>query len=139
VLGLSRASIYKESLQPTKDKQLKQSIFKVLEVHPSYGHRRIAIQLGVGKKRTRRVMKLYGLKPYKRKARWKKRRDLGKQPSGYPNLVKGTCPIKPNVIFAGDFTRLYWNKQVFYLSTFIDLYTREVVGWRYQLDTQTSW
>jgi putative transposase len=73
-------------------------------------------------------MKIYGIKPYKRKARWGKRKDH-KPDSGYPNLVKGVCPIKPNVVFVGDFTRLYWNKKVFYLATFIDLFTREVVGW----------
>lgn len=74
-------------------------------------------------------MRLYGIKPYKRKARWTKKRDWGKPDPGYPNLVKGSCPIKPNTIFAGDFTRIYWNRQVFYLVTFIDLFTREVVGW----------
>ena len=108
---------------------MKDQILSILTLHPSYGHRRVAIVLSVGKKRARRVMKLYGIKPYKRKARWRKRRDLGKPDSGYPNLIKGTCPVKPGIVFAGDFTRLYWNKQVFYLATFIDLHTREVVGW----------
>lgn len=74
-------------------------------------------------------MKLYGIKPYKRKARWTKKRDWGKPESGYPNLVKGTCPVKPQVVYAGDFTRLYWNRQIFYLATFIDLFSREIVGW----------
>ena len=74
-------------------------------------------------------MRLYGIKPYKRKARWTKKKDWGKPPSGYPNLTKGSCPIKPNVVFAGDFTRLVWNGRVIYLATFIDLYTREIVGW----------
>jgi transposase InsO family protein len=128
-LGLSRASIYKEGIQTTKDEIQSQSILKVLQEHPSYGHRGVAIWLGIGKKRVRRVMKPYSIKPYKRKARWTKRRDRNKPYASYPNLVKGVCPIKPNIIFAGDFTRLYWNKQVFYLATFIDLYTREVVGW----------
>jgi putative transposase len=129
-LSVSRRNLYNNNTkQREKDNMLKDQILKVLEIHPSYGHRRIAMEISVGKKRVRRVMKLYGIKPYKRKAGWIKKRDWGKPDSGYPNLVKGTCPIRPGVVYAGDFTRLYWNRQVFYLATFIDLYSREVVGW----------
>ncbi|MEK7498065.1 MAG: hypothetical protein AAB656_04055 [Patescibacteria group bacterium] len=108
---------------------MKGQILKVLESNPAYGHRRIAIALGVGKKRTRRVMKLFGIKPYKRKARWKKPKDYGNPPANYPNLIKGSCPIKPKVVYVGDFTYLRWNGKFIYLATFLDIYTREVVGW----------
>ncbi len=74
-------------------------------------------------------MRLFGIKPYKRKARWTKKKDYGNPPSKFPNLIKGSCPIKPNIFFAGDFTRLIWNEKVIYLATFIDLFTREIVGW----------
>lgn len=74
-------------------------------------------------------MKLYALRPYKRKARWTKKRDFGKAPAIYPNLIKGACPLRPNIVFAGDFTRLLWNQKVIHLATFMDLYTREIVGW----------
>jgi len=103
-------------------------MFQVLSVHPGYGHRRIALSLGVGKKRVRRVMKLYGIKPYKRKARWRKRRDCGKPEALYPNLIRGSCPIRGNVVFCGDFTYLRWNDKFIYLATFMDLFTREIVG-----------
>ncbi len=73
-------------------------------------------------------MRLYGIRPFKRKVRWSKKRDKGKPPSGYPNLIKGSCPIAPKVVYAGDFTRLKWDGRVIYLATFIDLFTREVVG-----------
>lgn len=54
---------------PGKDWQLKCEIEKVLREHPSYGHRRLALHLCVNKKRTLRVMKLFGIKPYRRRAR----------------------------------------------------------------------
>ena len=85
--------------------------------------------MGVGKKRARRVMRLFGIKPYKRKARWIKKRDYGQPDAGYPNLIKGSCPVRPNIVFAGDFTRLNWNGKIIYLATYIDLFTREIVGW----------
>lgn len=118
-----------KSDRETKDELLKNRILDCLFSHPAYGHRRIAIELGVGKKRVRRVMRLFNIKPYKRKARWSKKKDWGNPPSKYPNLIKGSCPIKPNIIFAGDFTRLRWNGRFIYLATFIDIFTREIVGW----------
>jgi transposase InsO family protein len=100
-----------------------------MELNPAYGHRRMALELGINKKRARRVMRVNNLKPYKRKARWTKKKDLGQPESGYPNLVKGGCPTRPNIFWAGDFTRLIWNQKVIYLATFMDLFTREIVGW----------
>ncbi|MEM2111789.1 MAG: IS3 family transposase [Candidatus Bathyarchaeia archaeon] len=129
LFGLTRKSLYLKSNSEAKDELLKDQILSCLSVNPSYGHRRIAIALGIGKKRVRRVMKLYGIKTFKRKARWTKKRDKNKPDSGYPNLIKGSCPIAPKVVYAGDFTRLRWNGKTIYLATFIDLFTREVVGW----------
>lgn len=104
-------------------------ILKVLEINPAYGHKRMALALHISKKRARRVMKLYGIKPYKLMVRWTKKKDYGQPPSGIPNLVKGSSPIRPNVYWAGDFTRLVWNQKIVYLATFMDLFTREIVGW----------
>ena len=130
VLHISKRNLYYQNTkQISKDLILKDQILSVLELNPAYGHRRIAMALGFGKKRVRRVMRLFGIKPFKRKARWSKKRDFGNPDSGYPNLIKGSCPVKPNVVFAGDFTRLIWNQKIIYLATFIDLFTREIVGW----------
>jgi putative transposase len=101
----------------------------VLSTNPSYGHRRIAMALKVGRKRVRRVMRLYSIKPYKRKARWRKRRDERRPEAEYQNLIKGICPLRPGVVFVGDFTYLRWKGRFVYLATFMDLFTREIVGW----------
>lgn len=74
-------------------------------------------------------MKLYGIKPYKRLARWKKRRDLRRKPAPYLNLIKHTCPIKTNITWVSDFTYLRFKGKFLYLATFMDLFTREIVGW----------
>jgi len=133
-LGIGERNLYNQNIkQKEADLALKDQILKVLELNPSYGHRRVALALGIGKKRTRRVMR-----PYKRKARRTKKKDYGNPPSGIPNLIKGSCPIKPNIYFAGDFTRLIWNKKVIYLATFIDLFTREIVGWSVSIKHTTE-
>lgn len=74
-------------------------------------------------------MRKFGIKPYKRKARWRKRRDERRLPAPYQNLIKGSCPIRPGTTLVGDFTYIQYQKKIFYLATFMDLFTREIVGW----------
>jgi len=74
-------------------------------------------------------MKKFNLKPYKRKARWRKRRDKRRPEAVFPNLIRGRFPIVPNLFWVSDFTYLKFHNQYLYLATFMDLYTREIVGW----------
>ena len=74
-------------------------------------------------------MKLYGIKPYKRKGRWRKRRDERRLPQPYLNLIKGSCPILPGTVLIGDFTHITYQSKILYLATYMDLFSREVVGW----------
>ena len=130
LLGICRAGWYKNNQKlKTRDEILRDQILDVLSANPGYGHKRIALALSLGKRRVRRVMKLYGIKPYKRKARWTKKRDWGKPEAKYYNLIKGSCPIGPGIVLASDFTQIPYREGIIYLATFMDLYTREIVGW----------
>ena len=129
---MTRKTIYlsREKLKlPAKDFVLKEQILSVLVSNPAYGHRRIAIALGVGRKRVRRIMKLYGIKPFKRRRKWIKTHDFGKPPVKYENLIKNSFPLRPQVVYVGDFTYLRWNGNFIYFSTLMDQFTREIVGW----------
>lgn len=131
MLGISRQWLYKtDFLQKQKDSLLKEQILSVLMTHPSYGYRRVALELKLGKKRVRRCMHIYGIKPYKRKSRWRKRRDERRKAAPYSNLIKNQCPLTANYIWASDFTYLPFKGKFLYLATFLDLYTREIVGWQ---------
>lgn len=121
--------MYSQPKQHEKDEKIKEQIFDTLRLNPSYGHRRIALALGLGKRKVRRVMKLYGIKPYKRKARWRKRRDERRPEAPFSNLIKNICPIRSSVIWVSDFTYLKYQDKFLYLATFMDRYTREIVGW----------
>lgn len=68
-LGVSRSSLYYHRKQPDKDWELKCEIEKVLREHPAYGHKRLAIQLRINKKRILRVMKIFGIKPYRKRGK----------------------------------------------------------------------
>lgn len=129
VFGFVRASGYYHSHRDATNELLREQILSVLATNPSYGHRRIALALKVGKKRVRTVMKLFNIKPYKRLGRWRKRRDERRAPAPYENRIRSQCPVVPNHTWVGDFTYLPFQKQFVYLATFMDLYTREIVGW----------
>jgi len=128
-LGVSRSSLYYQRKRPTADQELKVRIEMVLKVHPFYGHRRIAIELGSNKKRIRRVMKLFGLQPISRRKRPKKEEDEGKPASEHLNLIKGLCPIRPDVVWVSDFTYIPYQGGFIYLATIMDLFSREIIGW----------
>lgn len=124
-LGVSRASLYYHHRKPAKDWTLKVRIEEILREQPSYGSRRIAQTLGVSRPRAQRVMRLFGLKPYRRRGRkWKKPRKL----RVFPNLLLVTMPRYQHHVWASDFTEISHHRKKVYVATVIDLFTREVVG-----------
>jgi len=130
-LGVSRASLYYEPTLPQKDWLLKIRIEQTLHDHPSYGHKRLAPALHVNKKRIRRVMRLFGIKPYRRKGKkLTKKRDLGQIVAPYQNwLLLIPFPEYEGIVWVSDFTYIPFHGRFVYLATIIDLFTREVVGW----------
>ena len=81
-LGVSRASLYYKPKRPVIDEEIKRQIEYVMTDHPTYGHKRIAWELKLNKKRILRVMKKFKLKPTRRRA----------PPLGKPN-DRGQLPV----------------------------------------------
>lgn len=128
-LGISRQSLYYNPKLPEKDLKLKSEIEKVMARHKAYGHKRIALDLRINKKRILRVMKLFGLKPQRRRKKPSKPQDLGQAPMAIPNLIKGIIIDAPNQVWVSDFTFLPYYGRFVYLATLEDVFTRQVVGW----------
>ena len=84
-LGTNRKNIYRHLTLPDKDQTLKQQIEAVHRQHPAYGHRRIALQLGINHKRTQRVMAKFQLRPLRR--RIKRYSTVSTSPHTYHNLL----------------------------------------------------
>lgn len=126
--SISRASVYYQPVKPKQDWLLKNQVEQVLQKHPSYGYRRIAIALSINKKRARRVMRLFGIKPYRRRGkRYRKIKGLGQV---YPNLLQTLpFPDRQNIIWVSDFTHIPFHGKVIYLATIVDVFDRKVVGW----------
>jgi transposase InsO family protein len=127
LLGVSRQFLYYKHLQKEKDWKLKAMIEEVLSDSPSYGYRRIADHLKMNKKPIQRVMKLYGIKAYRRRGR-KPKRNKDKPAISYPNLLFEIMPSYPNHVWATDFTYIWFKDRFVYVCTIIDLFTREIAG-----------
>lgn len=126
-LNIVRSSFYYKPLLEEKDENLRQKIEKILDDNPSYGHKRIAIELKINRKRIKRVMKKFGIRPRRsRKKPWKRGKNGEFEAS--PNLLASLFPLYKNHLWITDFTYLKWRNRWVYVCTVIDLFSREVVG-----------
>lgn len=129
-LGISRGMLYYQHKQGVIDEEIRRQIEAVLAEHKAYGHKRIAPELKLNKKRILRVMKKFKIKPYRsRSKRPSKKEDVGKDAETEAvNVYKLLCPIAPNVVWVSDFTYIRFQGRFIYLATIMDMYTREIIG-----------
>ena len=125
VIGYSRTHHYYQHKQPAKDWHTKQLIETALRNHPSYGHKRLALHLKMNKKKVLRVMKVFGIKPYRRTTP-----NVSTKPrdSVFPNYLMTEVPCGPGDIYASDFTYIKYRGTWVYVATVLDVFTREIVG-----------
>lgn len=127
-LGVSRSMFYYKHKRPDIDEEIKHQIESVLTTHKAYGHRRIALELKLNKKRILRVMKKFNIKPYRRRPKkFVKKDDLGKVESLFKNEIEKFFPINSNIVWVTDFTYIKYKNKFIYLSTIMDLFTREII------------
>ena len=132
-MGINNKNIYnqgkKQGKKETKDLIVKKQIEDVFKVHPAYGHRRLAIELEMNKKKTRRIMKKYNLKPPRL---WYQKKYLTKPNFKYQNefnnLIKEIRFPKENEIWASDLTYIKFRDNFIYLSAIQDISNNEVVS-----------
>lgn len=129
-LGIARSSLYYKPKKPPADEEDKAKITAVMTENPAYGHRRVALALGLNHKKTSRLMHKFHLKPKLRRGfRLVKPDDMGRPETKVENVLTVMCPLHPNVIWAGDFTYFWFMGRFWYVATVIDVFTREILGW----------
>lgn len=127
-LGISRKNIYRERKQPVQDHALKQQIEAVHRQHPAYGHRRVAIELGINHKRAQRVMAKFNLRPPRRRV--KRYSTISTLHHSYVNLLTDLTVTHPHQVWCSDLSRIAYHGTVWYLATIEDLATRQIVAKR---------
>lgn len=106
---------------------LKRQIEDVHKDHPSYGHKRVALELQVNHKRVRRVMKRYGIKVPRRKIKSSFCTKSVKHRK-YPNLIKELPITHENQVWVSDTSEFKFHSSKWYIVTVIDICTRQVLG-----------
>ena len=133
VLDLPRSSYYYQA-HPRDDAALKAALQGVAEEWPTYGYRRLTVQVRRDKhivangKRVRRLMKLMKLgRKHKRKTR---RTTNSQHPfPRYPNLVQDLEIVRPDQVWVVDITYIHLKTEFVYLAVIMDVYTRSIRGW----------
>lgn len=126
-MGINRKNIYhKADKQAVKDAALKDEIHKVWVEHPAYGHKRLGLELNINHKRILRVMRLFGIKPPRRKSHFYTTRSTSHHT--YTNLIKGFVPTRSNQLWCSDLSYIKFQGRFWYLATIEDIFTRQIVG-----------
>ena len=125
-MGVERKNIYREGKQELKDLRLKEAINEVHRNHPAYGHKRLALELKVGKNSILRVMKIFGIKPPRRKSHFYTTKSTSHH--SYTNLIKDRPVTKPHELWCSDLSYIKFQGKFWYLATIVDIFTRQVVA-----------
>jgi transposase InsO family protein len=126
-LNIAKSTFYYKPIMEAKDEAIRVKIEQVLDDNPSYGHKRIATELKLNRKRISRVMKKFGIKPRRRRKKpWNRAKDG--EFEALPNLLVSLLPLYRNHVWITDFTYLKWRNRWVYVCTIIDLFSREVLG-----------
>jgi len=125
-LGINRKNIYRERKRTVKDLALKQQIEAVHREHPAYGHRRIALHLGINHKRAQRVMAQFNLRPPRRRVQ--RYSTVSTPHHTYHNLLNNLTITHPHQVWCSDLSRLVYRGSTWYLATIEDLATRQIIA-----------
>ena len=98
-LAFARGSLYLQRKRPLQDKRVAVAIEQWHELDDTLGHRKLAVLLGMGKNRVKRIMHTYGIT-----ARRKKKRYVyaGKTDQVAPNLVRELEQSSPTEVVFSD-------------------------------------
>ena len=128
-MKINPKNIYYQSKKETKDLRVKQLIENAFKKHPAYGQRRLAIYLKMNKKKVKRIMNKYNLKPPRL---WYQKKYLTVKNDSYDhklgNLIKNIINPKINDIWVTDLTYIKYQQKYLYLSAIQDICTNEILA-----------
>ena len=133
VLGISRSTAYYESSRNIEeDLVLIREMDELYLERPYYGSRRMRADLStrerpLNRKRIRRLMRKMGLVAVYPKKRLS---TPGKGHKIYAYLLRKLKIVRPNQVWAADFTFIPMPRGFMYLVAVIDWYSRKVLSWQ---------
>ena len=128
MIGLPRSSWYYTPVPETAENlALMRSIDQQYLATPFYGSRKMAVVLGVNRKRVQRLMRRMGLEAVypRRRTTWP---VAGHKI--YPYLLRNLQITRPDQVWSSDITYIPLRHGFLYLVAVMDWYSRYVLSWR---------
>jgi len=128
LVGLPRSTWYYEPIGETAENlALMRQIDELYLEFPYYGSRKMAVELGVNRKRVQRLMRLMGLEaiyPGRRTTRPATGHKI------YPYLLRNVEIVRPDQVWSTDITYIPLRQGFLYLVAIMDWFSRYVLSWR---------
>lgn len=124
---LSRASYYRAPATESQENlRLMRDLDRLYTRYPFLGSRKLAIELGVNRKRVQRLMRIMGIE-----AIYAKPRLSQKHPEHriFPYLLRGVEIVRRDQVWSTDITYIPMPKGFMYLTAVVDWYSRFVLAW----------
>jgi len=136
LLGLASSSYYYQP-QPQSPENLRllRRLDQLYMDMPFFGSRRMAIELGVNRKRAQRLMRIAGIEALYPKPR------LSTPAAGhriYPYLLREVIIERPNHVWSTDITYIPMRGGFLYLVAIMDWFSRYVLSWELSNTLETG-
>jgi putative transposase len=128
LLGLAHSTwYYRPAGESAENLALMRRIDEQYLRTPFYGSRKLAVVLGVNRKRVQRLMRVMGIEAIypKRRTTWP-----GAGHKIYPYLLRNVEVTRPDQVWASDITYVPLRHGFLYLVAVMDWYSRYVISWR---------
>jgi putative transposase len=128
LLGLPRSTRYYRPLgESAENLALMRRIDEQYMATPFYGSRKMAVALGVNRKRVQRLMHRMGLEAIypRRRTTWP-----GAGHKIYPYLLRNLEILRPDHVWSTDITYVPLRHGFLYLVAIMDWFSRHVLSWR---------
>ena len=126
-MGLSRATYYWVPCpESAENLWLQRQIDELYMAHPFYGSRKIAVILGINRKRAQRLMRQMGIEAHYAKP------NLSRAAPGhhiYPYLLRGLSIERVHQVWSIDITYIPMRQGFLYLVAILDWYSRYILSW----------
>jgi putative transposase len=136
LLGLPRSTYYYQPRpESAENLRLMRRLDELYLNYPFFGSRRMAVTLGVNRKRVQRLMAILGIEAHYPKP------NLSRPAPGhevYPYLLRGISIERPNQVWSTDITYVPMQAGFLYLVAIMDWFSRFVLSWELSNTMETG-
>jgi putative transposase len=133
---LARSSYYHQPQEESAENlRLMRQLDELYLVRPFFGSRKMAVELGVNRKRMQRLMRIMGIEAHYAKPR------LSQPAPGhqvFPYLLRDVVVDAPNHVWSTDITYLPMPGGFLYLAAVMDWFSRYVLAWELSSTLETA-